>query len=45
MSFTLTSGHTPLLVSMPHVGTEIPADLQSRFVPRAWASSRVWKVT
>jgi N-formylglutamate deformylase len=35
MSFTLTSGHTPLLVSMPHVGTEIPADLQSRFVPRA----------
>ena len=32
---TLLPGHAPLLVSMPHVGTEIPADLQSRFVPRA----------
>lgn len=35
MSFTLTRGHAPLLVSMPHVGTEIPPDLQARFVPRA----------
>ena len=35
MIFTLTSGQAPLLVSMPHVGTEIPPDLQAGFVPRA----------
>ena len=36
--FTLTPGSTPLLVSFPHVGTEIPADLQARMVPRALAT-------
>ncbi len=36
--FTLTPGSTPLLVSFPHVGTEIPADLQGRLVPRALAT-------
>lgn len=35
MSFSLTRGQAPLLVSMPHVGTEIPPDLQARYVPRA----------
>ena len=33
--FTLQRGSSPLLVSMPHIGTEIPADLQDDFVPRA----------
>ena len=36
--FTLTPGSTPLLVSFPHVGTEIPPELQSRLVPRALAT-------
>ena len=36
--FTLTPGNTPLLVSFPHVGTEIPPDLQARMVPRALAA-------
>ena len=35
MSFTLHRGHTPLLVSVPHAGTAMPADQQHRFVPRA----------
>ena len=35
MSFTLLPGSAPLLVSMPHVGTEIPGDLRERYVPRA----------
>ena len=35
--YTLTRGHTPLLVSLPHVGTHIPAELAPRFVPRALA--------
>ena len=35
MSFTLQQGTTPLIISMPHVGTLIPAELQSRFQPRA----------
>jgi N-formylglutamate deformylase len=35
MSFTLTRGTTPLLISMPHVGTTIPVDLQPRFQTRA----------
>ena len=35
MSFTLIPGTTPLLVSMPHVGTEIPPPLRLRLVPRA----------
>ena len=34
-SFTLTQGTSPLLVSMPHVGTEIPAELHRRYLPRA----------
>lgn len=36
-SFTLQRGTSPLLVSMPHIGTEIPVDLQGDFVPRALA--------
>jgi N-formylglutamate deformylase len=32
---TLLQGHAPLLVSMPHVGTEIPLELQAHYVPRA----------
>ena len=34
-NFTLHRGTTPLLVSVPHVGTEIPADIAARLVPRA----------
>jgi N-formylglutamate deformylase len=37
MTYTLQCGSVPLLVSMPHVGTEIPADLQQAYVPRALA--------
>jgi N-formylglutamate deformylase len=37
-SFTLRPGHTPLLVSMPHVGTALPGDLRSRYVERAVAT-------
>ncbi|WP_157268900.1 N-formylglutamate deformylase [Azohydromonas aeria] len=33
--YTLQRGATPLLLSLPHVGTEIPADQQPRYVPRA----------
>jgi N-formylglutamate deformylase len=32
---TLYPGHAPLLVSLPHVGTAIPAALQPRYQPRA----------
>ncbi|MDF2464490.1 MAG: N-formylglutamate amidohydrolase [Ramlibacter sp.] len=35
MSFQLNIGTSPLLVSMPHVGTEIPEELRSDYVPRA----------
>ena len=35
MSFTLHSGSAPLLLSIPHCGTHIPAELQARYVPRA----------
>ena len=35
MSFRLARGDSPLLVSMPHVGTEIPADLRGAYEPRA----------
>jgi len=35
MTFTLHGGHSPLLVSVPHAGTLIPADQQSRYMPRA----------
>ncbi len=33
--FSLQSGNTPLLVSLPHVGTMIPEQLQADLVPRA----------
>jgi N-formylglutamate deformylase len=35
MTFHLQRGSVPLLVSIPHMGTEIPADLRSHFVQRA----------
>ena len=35
--YMLHRGSVPLLVSMPHIGTEIPTDLQDGFVPRALA--------
>jgi N-formylglutamate deformylase len=34
-TYILTLGTSPLMVSMPHVGTQIPLDLQERYVPRA----------
>jgi len=36
-TFTLNRGRTPLLVSLPHVGTTIPDDLRPRFVDTALA--------
>ena len=33
--FDLHPGHTPLLVSLPHVGTWIPDDLRPLYAPRA----------
>ena len=38
MSFTLPTGTLPLLISMPHIGTDIPADMQAHLVPRALES-------
>jgi N-formylglutamate deformylase len=35
MSFTLHQGTTPLVISMPHVGTQIPDDQRERYQPRA----------
>ena len=35
MTFSLQRGTQPMLVSMPHIGTLIPPELQSNFVPRA----------
>lgn len=35
--FDLHTGNTPLLVSLPHVGTHIPEALHAGFVPRALA--------
>jgi len=35
--FKLRQGRTPLLISMPHVGTAIPEDQQPRYQPRALA--------
>ena len=35
MTYTLHRGSAPLLVSIPHAGTVIPADQQHRYVPRA----------
>jgi N-formylglutamate deformylase len=37
MSFELHRGTVPLLVSMPHTGTEIPAGLQADYTERALA--------
>jgi N-formylglutamate deformylase len=34
-TYSLHRGSVPLLVSLPHVGTELPADLVPRLVPRA----------
>jgi N-formylglutamate deformylase len=33
--FQLSAGRAPLLVSVPHVGTQIPLDQQPRYTPRA----------
>ena len=33
--YSLHEGSTPLLISMPHVGTQIPADQQQRYTARA----------
>jgi N-formylglutamate deformylase len=38
MTHTLHLGSAPLLVSLPHVGTEIPLDQRSRYVERALAT-------
>ncbi|NQW92958.1 MAG: N-formylglutamate deformylase [Polaromonas sp.] len=35
MTFTLQFGIAPMLVSMPHIGTDIPLELQAGYVPRA----------
>lgn len=37
MSFQLHTGSVPLLVSLPHAGTEIPDELHGGYVPRALA--------
>ncbi|HEX9718632.1 MAG TPA: N-formylglutamate deformylase [Ramlibacter sp.] len=37
MTFILNRGTAPLLVSMPHTGTDIPQALREDFVPRALA--------
>ena len=34
-SFRLSLGNSPVLISLPHVGTELTADLQARLVPQA----------
>lgn len=36
--YTLRPGRSPLLISMPHVGSEIPADQQPRYQARALQS-------
>ena len=33
--YTLQQGTVPLLVSMPHIGTHIPAELRAQYAPRA----------
>ncbi len=35
MTYTLIRGTSPLLVSVPHCGTDLPPDLATRLVPRA----------
>ena len=37
MTFQLTRGRVPLLVSIPHMGSEIPPELRAGFAPRALA--------
>ena len=37
MSFSLHRGSSPLLVSIPHLGTEIPREMQPLYSPRALA--------
>ena len=37
MTYSLIRGSTPLLVSVPHCGTELPENLKARLVPRALA--------
>lgn len=37
MDFRFNAGSIPLLVSMPHVGTDIPDDIAARFTPAALA--------
>jgi N-formylglutamate deformylase len=34
-TYTLHAGNAPLLISMPHVGTQLPADQHHRYTPRA----------
>ncbi len=34
-SFRLSLGNSPVLISLPHVGTELTPDLQARLVPQA----------
>jgi N-formylglutamate deformylase len=36
-SFTLHQGHSPLLLSLPHVGTLLPSDQQHRYTAQALA--------
>ena len=36
--FTLQQGHVPLLISLPHVGTDIPPEIGERLLPRALIS-------
>ena len=35
--FSLSQATSPLLISFPHVGTEIPEELREKFVPRVFA--------
>lgn len=37
MSYQLRHGNTPLVISIPHMGTHIPPKLQSAYAPRALA--------
>lgn len=36
-TYSLHQGSAPLLVSLPHIGTQIPPELQADYVPRALA--------
>ncbi|MFM7704021.1 MAG: N-formylglutamate amidohydrolase, partial [Rubrivivax sp.] len=38
MSFSLHRGTTPLLISLPHVGTQLPDELKPLLVERALAT-------